>query len=316
VRTPEISIVLPTRNGAATLPGVLDAISRQRIDRPFEVIAIDSSSDDGTVELLRRRIDQVISIRAADFDHGLTRNLGIERARGELIVLMVQDAEPASDGWLNALTEPLFADDRLAGAFARQRPRGDASPLTRYYLERWLAASSVARTMTLTDGAELEDLDPMARLERCTFDNVCSCIRRSVWRKHPFRRTPIGEDVEWAREVLLAGYRLAYAPAAEVIHSHDRPVRDEFERTYRLHRRLYELFQLRTVPTLPLLVRAIASSVVVHCRLQPLSARAIGLAFAWPIAQYAGASSAIRSANSAKAGRNPAEAGSHDPKVV
>jgi hypothetical protein len=28
----KVSIVLPTRNGAATLPAVLDAISRQRVD--------------------------------------------------------------------------------------------------------------------------------------------------------------------------------------------------------------------------------------------------------------------------------------------
>ncbi len=53
-------------------------------------------------------------------------------------------------------------------------------------------------------------LSPLERLALCTFDNVCSCIRRSVWRVHPFPEAPIAEDVEWAREVLVAGYRLAY----------------------------------------------------------------------------------------------------------
>jgi glycosyltransferase involved in cell wall biosynthesis len=78
--TPRASIVLPTRNGAATLPAVLDAISRQRADFSFEVIAVDSSSTDGTADLLRRRCDRLISIAAEAFDHGLTRNLGIEQA--------------------------------------------------------------------------------------------------------------------------------------------------------------------------------------------------------------------------------------------
>ena len=112
-------------------------------------------------------------------------------------------------------------------------------------------------------------------------------------REHPFAPTPIGEDIEWARAVLLAGYRLAYVPAAAVVHSHDRTVRYEFARTCVLHRRLYELFRLRTIPTLPLLARAIASSLAAHLRLER-SVRAIGLAFAWPLGQYVGALAAIR----------------------
>ena len=292
--TPRVSIVLPTRNGATTLPAVLGAISRQRDNFNFEVIAVDSSSSDGTADLLRGRVDRLITIAADDFDHGLTRNLGIEQARGELVVLLVQDALPAADSWLAALTAPLFADDRLAGAFARQLPRPDASPIARYYLERWIASSPVARTVAVANNAELEALDPVAQLDLCTFDNVCSCVRRSVWAQHPFRRSPIGEDIEWAREVLRAGYRLAYVPSAEVIHSHDRSARYEFVRTYVLHRRLYELFRLRTIPTLPLLARAIASSLTLHLRTQPFSGRGIALAFAWPLGQYLGALSATK----------------------
>lgn len=294
VSTPRVSIVLPTRNGAATLPAVLDAISHQRVDYPFEIIAVDSSSTDGTAELLRSRVDRLITVAADEFDHGLTRNLGIEQARGELVVLLVQDALPASDSWLAALAAPLLADDRLAGTFARQLPRPDASPIARHYLDRWIASSPVARTLAVTSRAELEALDPMAQLERCAFDNVCSCIRRSAWVQHPFRQTPIGEDIQWARGVLIAGYRLAYVPAAEVIHSHDRPARYEFVRTYLLHRRLYELFRLRTIPTVPLLVRAIASSLALHLRCQPFGGRAVALAFAWPFGQYLGALSAVR----------------------
>src|SRR5947208_6995386 len=132
VTPPRVSVVLPTRNGAATLPAVLDALSRQRVDFPFEIVAVDSESSDGTPELLRPRIDRLISIAARSFDHGLTRNLGVENVRGELVVLLVQDAVPESDEWLAALTEPLLADATLAGTFARQRPRPDASAITRH----------------------------------------------------------------------------------------------------------------------------------------------------------------------------------------
>jgi rhamnosyltransferase len=301
VTTPRVSIVLPTRDGAATLPAVLDAIARQQVNFAFEVVAVDSGSTDGTVALLQSRVDRVVTVPAGSFDHGLTRNLGIREARGEFVVLLVQDAVPVSDSWLAALTAPLFGDPRVAGAFARQLPRPEAGAVTRHYRDRWLASSHVPRTVSIASLAELDALDPPARLERCAFDNVCSCIRRSTWTQFPFRRTPIAEDVGWAKEVLLAGHTLAYVPAAQVTHSHDRSATYEFRRTYVLHRRLYELFRLRTIPTLPRLGRAIVSSLAAHRRCRRaegrhllLSGRAIALAFVWPLGQYLGALSAAR----------------------
>jgi rhamnosyltransferase len=290
---PRVSIVVPTRNGVGTLPDLLDAIALQRADFAFEVVAVDSGSTDGTADLLRRRANRVIQIDAHDFDHGLTRNLAIEEARGELIVLIVQDAIPASDTWLAALTQPFNDDASLAGTYARQLPRPDASPIARDALTRWAAAADTARVAALSGPAEFAALDPLARLARCTFDNVCSCIRRSVWARHPFRSTPIAEDLQWARDVLLAGFRLSFVPDAAVFHSHDRSVRYELARTYAVHRRLYELFGVRTIPSLPLLARAILSSIGHHVRCER-SVRAITLALAWPIGQYLGALSAAR----------------------
>ena len=293
VTTPSISIVVPTFNGAATLPALLDGIARQRVDRPFEIIAIDSGSTDGSEEVLRAAGARLISIPAGTFNHGLTRNLAIEAARGELVVLIVQDAMPASDTWLAELTRPLMQDPCVAGVFARQLPRPDAGALTRFYLAQWFASSDKPRTVAVSSPEDLAGLSPLERLDRCTFDNVCSCIRHSVWRQHPFRETPIGEDIEWAREVLLSGYRLAYVPDAAVIHSHERSASYEFDRTRVLHRRLYELFGVRTIPTPVHLARAIASCIVTHLRCER-SARALALAFAWPLGQYVGALSAAR----------------------
>ncbi len=297
---PSVSVVIPTRNGAATLPGVLDALARQHVERPFEIVAVDSASVDGTPDLLRGRVDRLVSIDAETFDHGATRNLGVERSSGDLVVLLVQDAVPASEDWLTGLTAPFAADPRLAGAFARQLPSPTASALARHYLARWSGAGTEPRVSSLAGASELMALEPIARMDRCAFDNVCSCIRRSVWRDHPFPRTPIAEDLAWARDVLLAGFRVAYVPGAAVVHSHDRSAREELARTCRLHRRLYELFEIETVPTVAALARAIASSTILHWRChrespQSLSAwRALGLAVAWPLGQYLGPRSAMR----------------------
>jgi rhamnosyltransferase len=293
MRSTLVSIVVPTRNGAATLPALFDAVGRQRVDFDVEIVAIDSGSTDGTPELLRARADRVLEIAAAAFDHGTTRNLGIAQAHGELIVLTVQDAEPANDDWLRALTSPLRADDALAGTFARQVPRGNASAITRRHMAGWAGAALAARTLAIGGADAFEALSPAERLDRCTFDNVCSCIRRSVWQRHPFRATPIAEDLEWARDVLLAGHRLAYVPESVVIHSHERPVREEFARTRVLHSRLRQLFGLRTIPTSYALARAIASTLAAHLACET-SARAAALAVAWPLGQYLGGRGPVR----------------------
>ena len=291
-----VSIVMPTRNGAATLPAVLEAIGRQRVDFPVEIVAVDSGSTDGSAELLRSRADVFVEVPRLQFDHGLTRNAGVERAHGDLVVLLVQDAVPATDGWLAALTRPLAADESVAGTYARQMPRPDASAIARHYLSQWTGASDEPRVAACDDRAAFDALGPAERMRRCTFDNVCSCIRRSVWDAHPFRATPIAEDLEWAREVLLAGYRLAYVPDAVVMHSHDRSARYELARTYLLHHRLYELFHLRTIPTVASLARAMASSSAHHLRCER-SAHALALAVAWPLGQYLGGLAGARGWN-------------------
>ena len=90
---------------------------------------------------------------------------------------------------------------------------------------------------------------------------------------------------------------LAFAPAAVVVHSHARPVAYEFERTRLLHRRLYELFGVRTIPDVPKLLRAIGASAWLHVSLEASErgrrrwkrlARGLALGVAWPLGQYVG----------------------------
>jgi len=301
--TPRASILLLTRNGAATLPRVIAAVRSQEAPFRFELVAVDSGSEDGTVELLRREADRLIEIRAEDFNHGTTRNVGVEACRAPIVVLLVQDAEPASTVWLARLVEPLLAGGPLAGTYARQVPRPDASPVVRAYLSRYAASGSTPRRQSIADRAEFDALTPGERLAACTFDNVCSCIRREVWERHPFEAAPIAEDLAWARNVMLAGYDLAYVPGAAVVHSHDRSAAYELKRTYLVHQQLRRLFGLATIPSAAHLARAIAVSYVAHARWTlggpgPAVARltwlprALALAVAMPLGQYLGARSA------------------------
>jgi len=282
------------------LERLLDAIAGQEGGIVPEIVAIDSGSTDGTVELLRTRGATVLQADPHSFNHGISRNEALARASAELAVLIVQDAVPASRQWLRALIQPLLDDDRVAGSFARQQPWPDASCLTVHHLAQWRGAQLEPRvTGPLTPDA-FAAMPPSDRHLACVFDNVCSCVRLSVWRQRPFRRTRIAEDLEWALEVMFQGFRIAYAPAAAVWHSHERSAAYELRRTYLVHHRLQSLFGLSTVPSIGALVRAVGSSVPLHVRVaarescgRPRAlARAAALAVAWPLGQYLGARAA------------------------
>lgn len=298
--SPVVSIVVPTFNGGRSLRRLLDSIAGQHSEVCREVIAVDSGSTDDTLDILRDAGARVDAVAPGGFNHGGTRNVALSRALGEFAVLIVQDAVPANREWLGELLKPLLRDARVAGTYARQQPWPEASRLTAHYLAKWAAATSEPRSVGPLRLTEFDAMSPADRHFTCAFDNVCSCIRMSVWREHPFKPTSIAEDLEWAKEVLTSGYRLAYVPAALVSHSHERTVRYELERTYLVHQRLQSLFGLSTVPDVAALVRAICSTLPLHLRLAAAEreghgramARAAGLAVAWPLGQYLGARSA------------------------
>jgi rhamnosyltransferase len=76
---------------------------------------------------------------------------------------------------------------------------------------------------------------------------VSSCLRRSVWEKHPFRRISFGEDIEWSERVMKRGYKIVYDPKSAVIHSHNRSALYEMKRAYVAHKLLGELLGFRAL---------------------------------------------------------------------
>jgi len=243
---PDVSIVIPTLNGGALFRRVLEAVKRQATSRSVEILCVDSGSTDDTVATAKAFGAEVMSIPRAEFNHGETRNLGIGKAGAEFVILLTQDALPSNEKWLEALLEP-FSDEKVAGTYARQAPRNDADILTRHRLENWITFGRERIVREIKNRAEYEALPPVEKYKFCNFDNVCSCIRKSVWRQIPFRRADFAEDMEWSRDALLAGWKIVYQPEAEVIHSHNRSQVYEHKRTYMVVRRLNELFGYRPV---------------------------------------------------------------------
>ncbi len=219
-----LSIVIPIKNGGTDLERCLSAIDRQEIDDDVEVIVVDSGSSDDSVATARSHGATVLEIPPESFTHGGSRNLGAVRAAGDLLVFISQDAYPIDTDWLALLSEPLRADEAVAGVYGRQLPHEDATPPERYFLD-FLYGPTARRQRAV--GADRLSMDATL------FSNVNACVRRSLWQKFPFSDDIImSEDQEWSRSVLLDGHDLVYAPAAAVRHSHNYTLTAAFRRFF------------------------------------------------------------------------------------
>jgi rhamnosyltransferase len=227
-----VSVVIPTKNAGAAFRETLETVFAQDFPDRFEVIVIDSGSQDGTLDLCREYPVRILEIPPDSFNHGMTRNQAIGKAKGEFVALTVQDAVPADESWLAALARPMIDDPHVAAVYGPQIPRPEASHLARERNRLWYSDWRTPARQELTSAADWNSLTFEERRLLCRFDNVNGCLRRSTWQEIPLPPYAYAEDIGWARQVLEAGYAIVYEPGAGVIHSHDRDLAYEFRRAY------------------------------------------------------------------------------------
>ncbi len=246
--SPRVSVFIPTLNGGALFERVLDGILAQETPFEFEVICIDSGSTDGTREKIEERSLRLETISRAEFNHGLVRNTGARMARGEILVLTVQDAIPIGRDWMATLVSN-FEDPDVAGAYCHQKPRPNCSPFLKERLAGWVRGQGRPETRCVDRAGDFWLLPPLDRWRCIAFDNVCSAVRRElVITRLPFVRRQFGEDITWAKSAILAGYKIVMDPRCAVEHSHDSTIWYEFRRAYLDHQNIHNLTDLQLAP--------------------------------------------------------------------
>jgi rhamnosyltransferase len=228
----DVSIVLPCYNGEQYLREVLDSVYNQRTTLSYEVIIIDSGSNDRTVEIASNYPVRFYQIPNYEFGHGKTRNLGAQLSRGHYIVFLTQDATPANEFWLKNLVMPLAEDARIAGVYSRQLPRSDCNPCEWRDIDAGAGPISLVKRVNFDDDLQNTNYKRHMRII-IRFSNVSSCIRKEVLDQLPFsERIVMVEDQDWSKRAIEAGWTVRYESSSIVYHSHNHSLRTLYKRQF------------------------------------------------------------------------------------
>ena len=241
-----VTVAIPTLNGAGVLERTLTAVRAQRLESPapVELIVCDSGSRDESVAIARGHGAEIIQIPPGSFSHGGTRNLMMERANGDHVAFLTQDAVPADERWLAGLLGGFSLADDVGLVFGPYVPRPGASVMVARELSEWFRGFSPdgqPRVDRLAPGergiATRELLGP-----RGFFTDANGCVSRAAWGSVPFRPVEYAEDHVLAQDMLRAGYAKVFLPSAAVIHSHDYSPLDWLRRAFDEFRSLHDVY--------------------------------------------------------------------------
>ncbi len=250
ITKPYASVIILVKNGLPYIKECLDAVFCQDVPWPFEVVVIDSGSQDGSLDVIKRTPARLINIPPEEFNHGRTRNLGADIALGEYLIYLVADATPVGKDWMLNLVRAAEIEG-VAGAYSRHLPRPEHSLLTRTWVLRW---HNQTERLIKSYPQNYQSLSPEDRFRIALYDDVSSCMKKKVWVDFPYGEFTC-EDVEWSDRVLAAGYKIVFEPTSIVLHSHQRSLKSDLKRIYVHSKQLYKFFGLSPIKNFAQLLR-------------------------------------------------------------
>lgn len=161
-----------------------------------------------------------------EFDHGATRDLGMQMSDADIVVLMTQDAVPADNMLISSLVDRL-SDENIAVAYAKQLPRDDCSYIERYTRRFNYPDESYVKTR--------KDIDKMG-IKAYFCSDVCAAYNRETYNKLGgfIKKTIFNEDMIYAAKAINNGYGICYSADSKVIHSHNYTCMQQLRRNFDL----------------------------------------------------------------------------------
>jgi glycosyltransferase involved in cell wall biosynthesis len=201
-RSPLVSVLLPARDAADTLPACLRSLGRQRLT-DWECVLVDDGSSDGTASIASsfgQRDPRFRLVRTPP--HGLVAALeeGLARCRGRFVARMDADDIMHADR-LAAQVAALDANPRLdaVGSHVRMFPRTLVTAGRRAY-ETWI------------NGLVSEDDVCRDAFVECPVAHPTLMARTDLLRHARYRDAGWPEDYDLVLRLLAHGTRIAVVP--------------------------------------------------------------------------------------------------------
>ncbi len=174
---------------------------------------------------------EVHHISKEEFDHGGTRNRAAGCSQAEIMIFMTDDAVPKDrylvERLVEALSEKGPEGEVVAMAYARQLPGKGCKPVERY-----------GRYFNYPENSQVKTKKDIPRLGIKAYfaSNACCAYRKDIFEKQGgfIGRTIFNEDMIYAANAMKAGYAIAYAANAKVIHWHNFTLLQQFRRNFDL----------------------------------------------------------------------------------
>ena len=200
---PRISVIIPTRNGAATLPKCLESLRSASI-KPHEIIVVDDASNDGSAEIAARFKCRVISLKE-NIGAARAKNRGAAVATGDILFFTDDDVFISKDAL--AIMIENFTDPRVAGVVGLQDCSLPFLDFASNYKNLWMRFT----------------YSQLPRTGIGVFYTTVAAIRREVFQQvggfdESYRGASICEDTEFGQRVWGAGHLLLSDPRVTVTH--------------------------------------------------------------------------------------------------
>lgn len=214
-----VGVCIFTLNAEHHLPHCLPPL----ITSPLhpEVLIVDSSSNDNTVEIAKQFGVKTVIIPRAEFNHGTTREWARRQMKTDITVMVTQDAYACDNSVLNSLIQPILKN-QAAAAYARQIPHENASFFESFHREFNYPPVSEIRSA--------QDIPRLGSLAFFCSNSFAAYNNSALDSIGGFQKVVFGEDSLAAAQLLLHSHSIAYVAEALVCHSHNYTLSQEFRR--------------------------------------------------------------------------------------
>lgn len=229
MQKPMVDVIIPTYKPTKRLTKLIESLEEQTY--PVHKIIIMNTEERywntflyGEKFMKVRENVHVTHLSKMEFDHGRTRQWGVEKSHADYFICMTDDAMPADERLVEELLKPLL-DGKAEFSYARQLPNEDCGEIEKFTRDFNYPAESCIKSL-----ADLERL----QIKTYFFSNVCAAYTRKIFDELGgfIDNAIFNEDMIFAAGAIQKGYRIAYVADAKVYHSHNYDNMTQFHRNF------------------------------------------------------------------------------------